>query len=170
MKNERMINCIGIILTGMILDIVGFAISVLAYKNISDTSFSLLFSGLILAGCVISLISIIHNRPSVGLMFKRCFIMLCSFFFFFVANGYLGTKRCLYNILNINANSSSDNVSGMLIATYILVLVFVCMSTIFVKAVRSKTIRGQLAKRQRDTKWTNQKTGDGSLSSDKSNT
>ena len=156
MKNERIISCIGIIFGGMILDIICFAVSVLAYINFSDTLFSFSLLGLIFTGCIISITIIIHNRPSVGLMFKRCLILFFSFFFFFVTNGYLGIIRCLYDILNVNVNSSSDNASGMLIATYILILIFVCMSTIICKAVHNKC--------RRRTGKTGDKTGDGSLS------
>lgn len=141
MKNERIVSCIGIIFAGMILDVISFVVSVLAYINVSDALFSFFLLGSIFTSCIISINILIHNRPSISLMFKRCFILYFSFFCFFVINGYLGTVRYLYDILNINVTSSSDNVSGLLLATYILTLIIVSVITLFVKAVR--TIRGQ---------------------------
>lgn len=120
---------------GIILYVVDIFCSSLAYMKISGLWFDILLDGSIIFGGVIAIFTILYKNTSLIQMVGRFVMLLVSFFGIMLLNGYIGTVRFLYDSLNTNNSSSSDNISGMLTLTFLTIVVGISIFTILVMTV-----------------------------------
>lgn len=132
-------GCIG----GIILYIVEVICSTLPYINVSNLLFEFLVITCITLGCVISIFVLLYKRSMLIEMIFRFVAMIVSYVCVLMINGYIGTIRFMYKLININFNSASDNVSGMLTITFSAIVISICIIMIVVVAIKRIFIKRQ---------------------------
>ena len=111
------------IIAGFFVYISSLAVMMLSYCSMSPLAFCLSFVALLLIGAVSAGVGILYRNRSVRQAVLRWLYIQVSFMGFFLLNGCLGTFGFLCDRFNIAVNSSSDNVSGLLVLNHMFVVV-----------------------------------------------
>lgn len=132
-KQGCLYGCMG----GLGLYIVEFFCSILPYTKVSNLLYEIWLITSIVVGVVISVLVILYKRTSLLEMIFRFGVMGASYVIVGIVNGYVGITKFLYDILGVNMNSVSDNVSGMLTFTFLTIVICICIVVMIVVTIRS---------------------------------
>lgn len=135
MKRQYMKSCIIGIFSGVIISIIDVGVFLLAYLNISDCSFNLLFGSFIVAGFAIPVMTLLYKTTDVKSILIRFFSLLLSYVFFCLLIGNMGLLSWLTSLLNLEFASFFDGISGLMVLTFMLVVLLTSVITIIVFAI-----------------------------------
>lgn len=135
MKRQYMKSCIIGSVSGLIISIIGIGVFLLAYLNISDCCFDLLFGGFIVAGFALSVMTLLYKTVDIKSILIRFFFLLLSYVFFYLLFGNIGLLSWLMSLLNVKFASFFDGISGLMVLTYMLVVFLTSVITIIVFAI-----------------------------------
>lgn len=131
-------GCMG----GLGLYIIEFLCSLLPYMGVPNLLFKIWLITSIVVGVAISVCVILYKRTSIFEMIFRFGIMGASYVIVVVVTGYTGITKFLYDVFGENMSSASDNVSGMLMLTFLTIVFCVCIVVMIVVTI------GELCKRK----------------------
>lgn len=130
-------RCFYGVIGGLGIYIVEFICSILPYIKISDLLFKIWLITSISLGVIISVFVILYKKTSLSEMIFRFGVMIASYLIIGIVNGYVGIRKFLYDILEVDISSSRDNVSGMLTLTFLISIISICIVVMIVVTIRS---------------------------------
>ena len=101
------------ILGGILLYIPYLPFGFLLYFQLSDKVFYQLFGACILAGVVISVVTLIYKCNSARERVTRTFVMLLSFWLTILFNGSIGTVRWLDELFHVAETEAMSRATGV---------------------------------------------------------
>ena len=125
------------IVSGVILYVLSLVCAELPYLNISDQTFCTLYAISIIIGAATIVALVFKNREIIWVTLLQLVFMFMSLSCLFVINGYLGTIRFMHELFGISANSTTDNVSGMLSLTFFAIMAVICIISIGITSIIS---------------------------------
>ena len=125
MRNIRLKKYVYCIITGFIISALNIILSLIIYADISTEIFSLILALIFILGNMALLFSLSLKKTTIKENIFRFVLTIFSSLCIVVINGYLGTNLYFYELLNIDASDSADNVSGLLSLSFFLILIIV---------------------------------------------
>lgn len=122
MKPAVRISLFGI-LGGILYTIGQFICTSLPYIKMSDNTFNTLFILAIIWGIIVSCFTVCFKSQTIIEKIIRFVIMIIVPILIIMMRGY----RFIYDLLNLDGGSGSDNVSGMMTLSYIVVVIISCI-------------------------------------------
>lgn len=132
MNKYCIFRCLG---SGVVLHILMQICALLPYGSLGDSYQSIVFVILIALSTIVMVITILYKNKSIIVGFVRAIITFSTIVFLFILGGNSGVIISIHNLLGVSSNSSSDNISGLLIVTYIFVLSFFCIGSLIYLAI-----------------------------------
>lgn len=123
------------IVVGVILHLLMQICALLPYVGLGNSYQSIVFIILIALSAVVIVVTVLYKNKSTIVGLVRAITAFCTIAFLFILGGYSGVIISMHNLFGVSSNSSSDNVSGMLIVTYIFVLSLFCISALIYLAI-----------------------------------
>lgn len=111
------------IITGIALYIVGLLFSSIAFINVNNYLYMLLFFAILLLGCFVLIFGLqYHCKHITRKMFRFLFILL-FYLCFFVSGAYLGVTRWYFGLFYFEKFDPNNNVSGLFSLIFFLVII-----------------------------------------------
>lgn len=122
MDKSRVLYYTQSIIYGLLLYIGGMVCSDLPYYTLNNSEmFRYLLLVFLFLGAIITFFAVFRRNAGIIATIIRLLITYSSFFLFLILGGYTGLVRSVHTFLNISTSSGSDNISGMIFLTYIIV-------------------------------------------------
>ena len=123
-------SCIYGVIGGVCLYIIEMFFSLLPYFRNVNFLFEFTFIASLLLGVITAIIVLLYKKPVVYQMVLRFVMLILSYIFVFVLNGFLGTRRIICELFFTQSSVSNDNVSGILTLIFLLVVAIVSVITL----------------------------------------
>ena len=144
-------------LGGSILYLLVMLISSFPYFNISNGWFKFYFILFVVLGCITVLFCSVNKSKNYMQTISRFLMLVLFYILIYVIGGYSGLVRLIYSFLDVT-ESFTDNISGMLVLSYSLIVFVLCGVLLLVSGLIKMII--PISGRSKDRK---ENTGDGSV-------
>ena len=120
---------------GVIVCIIGFLRALLPYTEMNSQLYTFLLLSANLIGSIVAIFAIMFRNSSLTEMVIRFLSLFFSLGICYALGAYLKIWTSLFNLLAVHTISASDNLSGLLFITYLIVVATVSMITIILKGI-----------------------------------
>lgn len=129
-------------LGGFIIYVFSMISSELVYMNLSDVWDVLLFVLSVLLGCAVVVFIIVYKCQSFPQSIIRFFTLIFFCASYFAMGGYIGIVHLVHCFFGFVESSAKDNVSGMLLLSfYIVVFALSLVSLVLISVIRKHRAR-----------------------------
>ena len=122
MKQNMFRSCISGIVAGAATYLFCIFCAELAYISLSERSFGILMGLFLLCGAAITFLNVFFKNPFVLQGIMRILLQFLTFLLLFVLGGSTGFVLRMEQFFGLTGSSGSDNASGLLILTYMAVV------------------------------------------------
>ena len=135
MRIKTIHSCMYGISVGIIVCIIGSLRALLPYVEMNSTLYTFLLLCTSMTGSIVAVFAIMFRNPSPTQMFIRFLFLLFSLGIYYALGAYLRIWTSLLNLFAVHTTSASDNLSGLLLITYLFAVVMASMIAIIIKGI-----------------------------------